>query len=223
MTDKSRQTASTIEEWGDPEITIRGARSRFRSTLRRRLFFGLVMTALLSAMLTVVPRGHRTQLIGGSWNGAYSADVTTRYVLAHRTEILWRDDDGKTYSLGEHPLPNTSPPEAFRLQKLSEKICGFHVHWLVLVRTCLAIYALIVCVLIWKPLRAYRNERSRINEHLCPNCGYPQFGLSSLRCPECGHPVSLAERAKRGSAAKLKEILQRAPDLEPDPSDRITP
>jgi hypothetical protein len=31
----------------------------------------------------------------------------------------------------------------------------------------------------------------------------------------------LEQRAKRGSAAKLKEILGRAPDVEPDPADRI--
>ena len=31
----------------------------------------------------------------------------------------------------------------------------------------------------------------------------------------------LKERAARGSAAKLKEVLSKVPDVEPDPSDRI--
>lgn len=31
----------------------------------------------------------------------------------------------------------------------------------------------------------------------------------------------LMERAQRGSAAKLKEIRNRAPNVEPDPADRL--
>ena len=33
----------------------------------------------------------------------------------------------------------------------------------------------------------------------------------------------LRQRAERGSGAKLKEILGRAPDVEPEPADRILP
>ncbi len=33
----------------------------------------------------------------------------------------------------------------------------------------------------------------------------------------------LEERAQRGNAAKLKEVLVKAPDVEPEPSDRTTP
>ncbi len=182
------QVTALAADWGHLH---RQARRSLRIALLKRGMIALLPALLVTAGLTVIPRGARERLVSES-NRLRVYRVERQYgwprMLLHTSHVVRDSATRQMLEIDPRSLVRGYPllsGEAWRLRIWISLLWGrVDVPWVV------PVYVIVVLVifvmLAYRPMMAYRLELRALKAESCAVCGYPKTGLPGPICPECG-------------------------------------